>query len=119
MSWTSECEKVVFSDEKKLNLSGPDGFYSYYQDLRREPRWYCKGQCGGAPIMVCGAISRDETFRIVFVEAIMRSEDYKLLLENHLRPQTLEKVGNDFVFKQDCAYFHTAETVENWFRAKK
>ena len=49
----------------------------------------------------------------------MRSEDYEPMLENHLRPQALEKVGRDFVFQQDCASVHTAKIIKDWFRAKK
>uniref|UniRef100_A0A915EPL0 Tc3 transposase DNA binding domain-containing protein n=1 Tax=Ditylenchus dipsaci TaxID=166011 RepID=A0A915EPL0_9BILA len=47
MSWTHEWESVIFSDEKKFNLDGPDGFSYYWRDLRKEPRFFSKRNFGG------------------------------------------------------------------------
>lgn len=35
-------DKIVFTDEKKFNLDGPDGFQYNWYDLRREPEMYSK-----------------------------------------------------------------------------
>ena len=37
MTWKSEWQKVVWTDGKKCNLDGPDGFSYYWHDLRKEP----------------------------------------------------------------------------------
>ncbi|KAJ0395854.1 hypothetical protein ATCC90586_007808 [Pythium insidiosum] len=49
--WSS----TIFSDEKKFNLDGPDGYKEYWRDLRREPRQYIQRQNGGGSVMVWGA----------------------------------------------------------------
>jgi transposase len=57
VTWSHEWEDVVFSDEKKFNLDGPDGFQYYWHDLRTEEQYFSKRQSGGASVMVWGAFS--------------------------------------------------------------
>lgn len=48
---------MVFSDEKKFNLDGPDGSRFYWRDLRHEPRYFSKRNLGGESLMVWAVFS--------------------------------------------------------------
>ena len=47
MSWSTEWSNVVFSDEKKFNLDGPDGFQYYWHDIRKDRQLCTKRNFGG------------------------------------------------------------------------
>jgi len=55
MIWSKEWQSVIFSDEKRFNLDGPDGFQYYWHDLRHEDKIYSKRQFGGGGVMVWAA----------------------------------------------------------------
>jgi transposase len=46
MDWEKKWQNVIFSDEKKWNLDGPDGNQFYWHDLRKEPQYFSKRQQG-------------------------------------------------------------------------
>ena len=54
---SSELDGVIFSDEKKFNLDGPDGLAYYWHDIRREKQFFEKRQQGSESDMIWGAIS--------------------------------------------------------------
>ena len=54
--WRTRWRRVFFSDEKKFNLDGPDGFTYYWQDFRKEPQYFSKRQQGGGDVMIWAAM---------------------------------------------------------------
>ncbi|WKY14152.1 hypothetical protein Q1695_000029 [Nippostrongylus brasiliensis] len=47
-NWTM----VIFSDEKKWNLDGPDGYNHYWRDLRKEKQVFSRYNFGGGSVVV-------------------------------------------------------------------
>ena len=62
-----EWKQVWFSDEKKMNLDGPDGFSYYWHDLRTEPRFSLR-HGGGPSVMEVDPVSWFEELAHTTVE---------------------------------------------------
>uniref|UniRef100_T1IMR3 Tc1-like transposase DDE domain-containing protein n=1 Tax=Strigamia maritima TaxID=126957 RepID=T1IMR3_STRMM len=109
MSWKQEWHKVIFSDEKKFNLDGPDGWAYYWHDLRQDD------QQGDGSLMVWGAFSWNGKTNLAFPSGRMNANAYQELLEESLLPFA-EKIGGVyFEFQQDNAPIHVAKTTWQWF----
>ena len=52
IDFSEKWKTVMFSDEKKFNLDGPDGFHSYWSDLRKDEKIFSKRQFGGGSVMI-------------------------------------------------------------------
>ncbi|CAD7082823.1 unnamed protein product [Hermetia illucens] len=99
-------DQVIFSDEKKFNLDGPDGFDGYWRDLRKEPRYLSRRNFGGGTVMVWGAICSKGTVRLAFISARMNSQEYQNVLQDNLLPFINSFEGNEVIFQQDNASVH-------------
>jgi hypothetical protein len=75
-----------FLGRKKFNLDGPDGFHSYWRDLRKEPIFFSKRNFGGGSLMVWGAFSSNGVLQLAFPTTRMNSAEYIRILENNLLP---------------------------------
>lgn len=76
MSWTSEWNKVMFSDEKKFNLDGPDGLQYYWNDLRTEEQVRMSRNFGGGGVMIWAAFCFKGRSKIAWIRTKMNSESY-------------------------------------------
>ena len=86
MGWTKKWENIVWSDEKKFNLDGPDGFQYYWHDLRKEEQMFSKRAQGGGSVMVWGTFSWNGKTNLAIVEGRMKVPDYKNMLSTYLVP---------------------------------
>lgn len=109
--------KVIFSDEKKFNLDGPDGLHYYWRDLRKENRQIMSRNFGGGSVMIWAAFSYTGKSKIAFISERLNSEKYCLMLENYLLPFARSNYGHDFIFQQDNARIHTSMYSKEWFEA--
>lgn len=104
--------KIIWSDEKKFNLDGPDGIRYYWHDIRNEPTYLSKRAFGGGTLMVWGAFVGDQLLDLVVCQQTMDSSKYiKMLNESlvpHLRP--------GFKFMHDGASIHRSKATKKWLQ---
>lgn len=114
MNWSKKWRKVIFSDEKKFNLDGPDGFSYYYHDLRKDERIMSRRQMGGGSVMIWCAIGYKGRSEVVFLDGRINALKYRDLLNT--QKLCFQKIaGRNFIFQQDNAPIHTARIIKLWF----
>lgn len=106
--------KIIFSDEKKWNLDGPDGLKSYWHCLGREKKTFFSRQNGGGSVMIWGAIWSDGKSDLAFLEGKQNSEAYCKTLEKFLLPAGAEHFRGNYVFQQDNAPIHTSRMTKDF-----
>ena len=126
LEWTSKyiakCPSfwrgVVFSDEKRFCLDGPDGVAYYWADPRIEEEYFSKRPNGGGGWMVWAGISHHGKTPMYFVEDTMNSDVYIDVLGDNLMP-LIEDVywanNRTVLFQQDNAACHTSKKAMDWF----
>ncbi|EYC14419.1 hypothetical protein Y032_0040g191 [Ancylostoma ceylanicum] len=115
---TRNWNEIIWSDEKKFNLDGPDGWRSYWRDLREEPLFFSRRNFGGGSCMVWGAISSVGVLSMAFVSCRMNSNDYQQVLSDHLLPFLRLHPGHNFVFMQDNAAIHSSRSTRTWLSSQ-
>lgn len=99
---------MIFADEKKFNLDGPDGFNAYWRDLRKEPRYFSKRNFGGGTVMVWGAFSSVGNLELRFISSKMDGREYQEVLSHSLLPYLRRFRRLMLLFQQDNAGVHSA-----------
>lgn len=114
MTWDTEWSNVMFSDEKRFNLDGPDGIHYYWHDIRREKQILSRRGHGGASLLIWAAFGMKAKTKIVFVKGRIDSNAYINILESNLLPVFNEEM----VFQQDNAPVHVSHKTKIWIRSK-
>ena len=78
--------KIIFSDEKKFNLDGPDGFAYYWHAIGEEEKIFSRRQAGGGSVMVWGGVSDAGKTELMICEGKIDSKKYCEILDNALIP---------------------------------
>lgn len=116
-AWTpAQWGRVVFSDEKKWNLDGPDGYACYWHDLRNEEHLLSRRQKGGGGVMIWAAFSEHGYSEIAFLSGNQDSKKYTGTLENYLMPFVRKHYPGSYIFQQDNAPIHTSHHTRKWFQ---
>ena len=115
--WTSP--KVVWSDEKKFNLDGPDGFSYYWHDLRKEQEIFSTRAQDGGSVMIWASFGWGGKSSICFVDGRMNAMGYREVLRHHLVDIGDSIGGSDSIFQQDNAPIHRATVNATRFKYKK
>jgi transposase len=114
LEWREEWSKVLFVDEKKFNLDGPDGLSYYWQNCQgRQRNIFSTRVFGGGSVMVFLGISSEFKTQISFINGTLDSNGYKNILRRYAIP-TLELIGDHSELYQDNAPIHSAESTQDW-----
>ncbi|GMF35617.1 unnamed protein product [Phytophthora lilii] len=68
LSITHIWRRIVFSDEKKFNLDGPDGYQYYWHDVQNDQEVFSKRASGGGSVMVWAGMNHYRKTEIAFLE---------------------------------------------------
>ncbi|KAG3115315.1 hypothetical protein PI126_g24695 [Phytophthora idaei] len=99
-------DSIIFSDEKKWNLDGPEGFQHYWRDLL---------QAGGGSAMVWAAFSSRGKSPLVVLSGRQNSEDYVYTVCEYLLPFAHLNYGTDYIYQQDNASIHVSKHTTEFF----
>ena len=101
---------IVFSDEKKWNLDGPDGLKKHWCDSRSPTVASVRRHSGGGSVMIWGAFSGIKKSSLKFLSGTQDSFRYCRTLETNLLP-FIDNANQ--IFQQDNAYLPCDQGVVN------
>lgn len=108
---------VVFSDEKKFSLNGPDGYHSYWVCLDNDEDriLFSKDTHNKRGVMVWIAICSYGLVHIERLEGRINSERYIDIFLGGALQKMVEMMPGDFVFQQDNASVHVSKKTKDFF----
>jgi len=120
-NWTTaDWERVVWSDETKINLQGSDGprfIYARPGTKAMKNRIVGVRKFGGGSLMFWGCMTAKGPGYGCQIEGTLNASRYIEILQTQLK-ETVEFFDFEkgkFIFQQDNASCHSAQIVKNWF----
>ena len=114
--WIADCvdwQKVVFSDEKKVNLDGLDHWKTWMwkneKTRSKQPPW-----CG-RNIMVWGMLFPSGKIFVNFLTSTV----YQPFLQICDLPIIYDMIGDDFIFQQDNCSVHVSESSQKLLEERR
>jgi transposase len=105
----------IFTDEKKFNLDGPDGYLYYWHLPGSEPLHYSTNASAKKYVMVWGGISKMGQTPLVTITHRLNAKKYTSLLKEGLIPV----YDDGDIFLQDRASCHRAKFTVKWLKKKR
>lgn len=111
----TDWNRVIFTDEKKFNLDGPDGLKKYWHDIRKEPKTLFSRRFGGGSLMVWAGFSAAGKTSLAIISGTLNASGYVYTLMEHLLPNAPLIAGANWILQQDNASVHTAQVTKQFF----
>jgi hypothetical protein len=110
--------RVIFSDEKKWNLKGNDGYVSIWKEKTKKYTfetdfWRSPG------VMVWGAICGNGARYLCRVKGKISAKSYQKMLEDEIFGEDYLNLPENFIFQQDNAPVHVAASSLEFFKKKE
>ena len=105
---------VIFSDESRFSLDGPDNDTSW-QLLEGDAIYRPCRPMGGGSIMVFGVIGCDGFLSIRQIDGTLNGEKYAQLMDEDILPMLKRRYKSKFIFQQDNARPHTCKKAIDVF----
>lgn len=107
-------ERVIWTDEKRFSLDGPDCHKSWSKKGKKQRR--NRRQQGGASLQFWGMILPNGELILSELHQRSKSSDYIELLSDFVKPILDSKCGENYLFQQDNCSIHTSKKVYDWMR---
>ena len=106
---------MVFTDEERFVLDGPDGQSKYWADKRLPKQIFSKRPRGGRGLMVWAGISWKGKTPLVVVHGNLDALSYTTMLAEHFLPFIDKIYPEGCILQQDSAHAHSAKHTRDWF----
>lgn len=107
-------KSVIFTDEKRFTLDGPDSWSTYMDPARKMVR--DRVRCGGGGLMFWGMISSSGLLWIKFLDGKVDSSKYIEVLRE-AKGILDDKFGDgNYILQQDNCPIHTSAKTRQWLQ---